>query len=320
MKNQKEKKMIQASYITKDKTIIDEIKQYGNLIVNASLKEFTTFKTGGIADLLIIPNNSQDVANIVKLSERKSLPLTIIGGGSNLLVGDKGIRGIVICMSSDNYKHDDLYFTDDNKLYASAIVKKEDFINFAVENGCGGIEFIVGVPGCIGGGIIMNAGTFMGSFVDILNKVVYIDKNGNTKEKEITNNMANYRFFSIDDAVVILGGYFKLPKNENISEIKKKIEDIHNDRKSKHPLQYPCAGSVFKNPEGHQSWKLVDDSGLKGMKIGDAMVSEMHTNFIINMGNATSRDVRDLIEVVQAKVFEKFNIELHTEIRMIGEF
>lgn len=312
--------MVEVEKVKINNQILNKLAEYGEVLENAALKEYTTFKTGGNADILIFPNNNEDIINIIKIASENNLPITVIGGGSNLLVGDHGIRGIVICMKSNDKRTGKIYFTDDEYLYADAIIKKEDFINFAVENGYGGVEFLVGVPGSIGGGIIMNAGTFMGTFIDILKKVVYIDKNGNLKEKEINKNMATYRFFDLNDALVIVGGYFKLPKVDNADDVKKKIQDIIDDRNQKHPSSYPCAGSVFKNPEGYQSWKLVNDAGLKGMRIGDAIVSDLHTNFIINIGEATSNDVRELIHYVQEKVYEKYSIKLHTEIRMIGEF
>lgn len=303
-----------------NKNIVDKYKNLGHVIENADMSKFTSFKSGGPAELLIFPSSYEKAGMIYKEALEDEIPLTIIGGGTNLLVSDSGIEGIVMRISGDNIVSGKMEIVEDNLIYCDALIKKRDFITFAADNGFGGVEFMVGIPGCIGGGIVMNAGTYMGTFIDVLKRIKYIDKDGNVKERSISKKKAHYRFFEMDDAEVILGGYFELTVAEDREEVRKNIREIINDRKNKHPWTYPSAGSVFKNPDGYQSWKLVNDSGLKGYRIGDAMVSTLHTNFIINDGKANSSDIKKLIEHIQHVVKEKFNVALYTEIRMLGEF
>ncbi len=296
-----------------------KFEKYGIFRYNAPMSQYTSFKCGGPADFIITPSNYENCAAILKLCKSDNISCTIIGAGSNLLVGDNGIRGLVLRISEEAQLKG-LIEIRGEYIYCDASVKKNDFISFAVANGFGGIEFSVGIPGSIGGGIYMNAGTFMGTYIDILKKIKYIDKQGCIKERDMHSENAHYRHMDLEDAEIVVAAYFKLPKAENEATVRKNISDIINDRKYKHPWTYPSAGSVFKNPEGYQSWKLVNDSGLKGHKIGDAMVSTLHTNFIINDGNAKAADVKCLIELIQITVKEKFNVDLNTEIKMIGEF
>lgn len=303
-----------------NKNLVEKYSAFGHVIEKADMSAFTSFKSGGPAELLIFPNNYENASHIFKNAKSDNIPLTVIGGGTNLLIGEKGIEGIVMRISEDNIIKGRIEKLDDGLIYSDASIKKRDFISFAADNGFGGIEFMVGIPGCIGGGIVMNAGTYMGTFIDILKKIKYIDKNGNILERDMSSVKAHYRFLELDDAEVILGGYFQLPNAKNETEVRNNIKEIINDRKNKHPWTYPSAGSVFKNPEGYQSWKLVNDAGLKGYKIGDAMVSTLHTNFIVNDGKAKPSDIKALIEHIQKTVKEKFNVALYTEIRMLGNF
>jgi UDP-N-acetylmuramate dehydrogenase len=299
--------------------VYSDIKPFGFVLKNASMKDFTTFKTGGTADLMIYPSDCQNAAEVVKYANQKKIPLTVIGGGSNLLIGDKGIRGIVVRMAEDDRMKGSIKELEPGRMYADAIVKKRDFIEYAANRGYSDVEFMVGIPGCIGGGVIMNAGTFMGNFIGILDKISYISNDGNVNEMNAHAGMDNYRGLRLSDAGIIWGAEFTFSKMKKPEEIFGMINEIKADRLKKHP-QEPSAGSVFKNPEGFASWKLVNDSGLRGKSVGGAMVSDLHTNFIINTGNATSKDVRSLIELVQEKVLSAFGVTLSTEVRMIGEF
>ena len=179
---------------------------------------------------------------------------------------------------------------------------------------------MAGIPGCIGGGIMMNAGTFMGSFADILVDADIVDPEGNSRTVKINRSMSSYRKMNIDGGAVVTGARFRLERTDDAGRVRARVAEILSDRKAKHPLEYPSAGSVFKNPEGHSSWKLIDEAGLKGARVGGAAVSTLHTNFIINLDNATSRDVRALIDLVRETVQVKFGIELETEVKMIGSF
>ncbi|MBP7901350.1 MAG: UDP-N-acetylmuramate dehydrogenase [Spirochaetes bacterium] len=298
--------------------VFKDLSKLGNISKNAVLSAYTTFKSGGPADILLAPYDYEKAAETVKYCAKEGISLTVIGAGSNLVVGDSGIRGVVMRISSDVMPKP-VIEKRNSMIFSEAAVMKEDFIKFAVSNSFSGIEFMAGIPGSVGGGIVMNAGTFMGTFIDWLKEITYIDKDGNFQNIKTNSSMAHYRGIDIDGCAVIVSGSFEFPEGDS-SITQKKIDEIICDRKSKHPWTYPSAGSVFKNPEGGFAWKLVNDSGLKGYKIGGAQVSELHTNFIVNAGNATSSDIRNLVYHVQKTVFDKFGIELHTEIKMIGEF
>jgi UDP-N-acetylmuramate dehydrogenase len=301
--------------------IIIRLKKFGRVEQNIPMKNFTTFKTGGIADILFYPGSYEQTADAIKLLHDEQVPYYVTGGGSNLVIGDEGIRGVVIKIDNERKIENPVYITESGLIFCDAGVSKSDFIQFALQNGFGGIEFMVGVPGCMGGGIIMNAGTYMGTFSDILKSIVYVTYKGELREENLNSQESQYRDMGLSkECAVILGGYYSLPKVDDIDSVKNRVNEIHADRKMKHPIEYPSAGSVFKNPPGHSSWKLVNDSGLKGYTIGGAQVSEKHTNFIINKDNATSAEIRALVEYVRHTVLEKYNVELHTEIKMVGEF
>jgi UDP-N-acetylmuramate dehydrogenase len=288
--------------------------KFATLKLNEPLDKYTSFQTGGPAEILVFPNSRADLLKIIREASQESLPITVIGGGSNLLVPDEGLRGLVICLKQPNAEDKLISFKEDGSIYAESALLKEDFINYALDHVYQGIEFMVGIPGTIGGGIFMNAGTNKGVFSDILTKVDFIDKKGSLQSVNITKNNSGYRKIDLGESSIILGGYFSLPKAENKNKLKEEIDSICQERRQKHPLEYPSAGSVFKNPKNGLAWQLIDQSGLKGFKLGGAMVSEKHTNFIINYNQATSLDIKNLIELVQEKVLQKFNIFLEPEI------
>ena len=295
---------------------VKEISNYGKVEFNSPLSLCTTFKSGGNADILIEPYSEDGLSSIMPVLTGEGIPFHIIGGGSNLLISDKGLRGAVVKVSG----LDNSFKISGEYIYAGAALSKEKFISEAISAGFGGVEFMAGIPGSVGGGIFMNAGTFMGCFVDILKKIRGVDYSGSVFEVDAGSDISGYRKMNLPDNTVITGGIFSLPENDNPGELVKRVEDIIKDRWSKHPMDYPSAGSVFKNPEGHSSWKLINDSGLKGCSIGGAMVSEKHTNFIINTGSALSRDIYNLIRHVQETVFRNTGVTLETEIKILGEF
>jgi UDP-N-acetylmuramate dehydrogenase len=300
--------------------VIKALSEWGLVKENEPLKNYTTYRTGGPADVIVVPRKNDYVSRIVKIAGEGRLPLTVIGGGSNLLVGDKGIEGIVMRLCEDDSRRPEMTILEDGTLYADAIGSKENFIAFAAHAAFSGMEFMAGIPGCIGGGILMNAGTSMGSFVDIVKDIDIVDTSGTCRIIAIDKAKSSYRKMNIGEGNIITGARFRLSRADDPSAIRNKIEEILADRKMKHPLNYPSAGSVFKNPEGHYSWKLIDDAGLKGAMIGGACVSDLHTNFIINVNHATSQDIKDLINLARDTVRKKFGIELEPEIKMIGVF
>ncbi|MFH0974311.1 MAG: UDP-N-acetylmuramate dehydrogenase [Spirochaetota bacterium] len=298
-----------------------ELNKLGILKINEPLKNYTSFKTGGPADFIIWPNDQNSLKEIILLSREESVTVTLLGGCTNLLVGDKGIRGVVIMQNSASGKiKGKISVQDDGLVYSDAINLKEKFLNYCVDFGYEGMEFMAGIPGCIGGGIVMNAGTIDGNFADILTSISIMNTEGVVTNCSLAKNAAGYRTMGIPKEYIVLGGYFKMQRTPDKEKVKAKIDRLLQERKSKHPLNYPSAGSVFKNPAGYSSWKLVDESGLKGKGIGGARVSELHTNFIINSGNATSLDILTLINLIKETVYNRFKIILEPEIKMVGEF
>lgn len=299
--------------------IISLLESYGEIFSGIDMAQFTSYKTGGAADLVVIPRTRASIPAIMTIASSEGLPVTVIGGGSNLLVGDMGIRGLVLAVKKPIDARPEIFLMDDGRVFAAASASKDEFISFCIGNGFGGVEFLAGIPGCIGGGIMMNAGTFLGSFSDILDEIEIVS-GGIASIIPVSGGLYSYRHMEIPAGSVVSGGIFRLEKSENIDLVKQKIRDLLAERSRKHPLNYPSAGSVFKNPEGHHSWKLVNDAGLRGCRVGGAMVSDLHTNFIINSGGATPSDIKKLIEVVQKKVFEMTGIMLEPEVKMLGEF
>jgi len=302
-----------------DKSVFGEISSFTVAFADEPMHKYTTFKTGGPADILVCPQTPEEIKMALDLANGRGIPYIVIGGGSNLLVSDAGIRGIVIRICADD-PGGSIREISAGIIHAGASVKKSDFIDFCLERGYGGIQFMAGIPGVLGGGIVMNAGTTMGSFVSIIKDVEYVTRDGRLVSMPVTGDMASYRKFHLPEGAVIAGGTFTLPMSGDPASVGAEIEAIKRDRESKHPLEYPSAGSVFKNPPGHSSWRLIQEAGLKGKRLGGAMISEKHTNFIINVDNATSQDIRDLIELTKEEVYRKVGVELEAEIRLIGDF
>lgn len=298
-------------------TIIDDIKQLNIDIVktNESLSNYTTFKIGGPASVLVEVKSDKEALELVRLFEKTKTDYMIIGNGSNLLISDKGLARPVIVFDKNYSKIELLY---ENTIYAQAGASLKSLANKALELGLGGLEAISGIPGTVGGGIYMNAGAYGTEIKDVVSKVRCI-KDGEIIEIEASKAEFDHRksIFQ-NDGYVVLGAYFKLDKKD-----RKEIEAAQNDytqrRKDKQPLEYPSAGSVFKRPEGYFASKLIEDAGLKGLSVGDAMVSKKHSGFIINTGKASFDDVKSLIEQVKDKVEEKFGVRLEEEIRIINE-
>jgi UDP-N-acetylmuramate dehydrogenase len=300
--------------------IIEAVRECGRVSEGEPLKNYTTYLTGGPADLLVLPRDNESLSGIVKIAVHGRLPLTVIGGGSNILVGDKGLEGIVVRLCEDPYRKGDITLLEDGTIYADSIVRKQRFVEFAADHGYTGMEFMAGIPGCMGGGIIMNAGTTRGVFADICTHIVFLGAEGDMVTEAVSPGMSSYRHMDLQTGTIITGARFRLSRAEESSRVRNDIDEILSERKMKHPLDFPSAGSVFKNPGGCSSWKLIEEAGLKGRAVGGARVSELHTNFIINTGDATSRDIRNLIRLIQETVHQCFGINLETEIRMIGVF
>ena len=282
---------------------------------NELLKNHTSFKIGGVADEFFEVHSEEDIKNAILYAKEKGIPYTVMGNGSNLLVGDKGVRGLVIKIAK---KFDDVEINGET-IIAKAGILLSKLANIAADNGLSGLEEVSGIPGTLGGGVYMNAGAYGGELSYVVERVTYLSEGEiKTAEKnELDFGYRHSRFSETED--IILSVELKL-KKADIQEIRSKMEDYKERRCSKQPLSMPSAGSTFKRPEGYFAGKLIEDSGLKGKSIGGAQVSEKHSGFIVNTGDATAQDVLDLIKYVQDTVYKNYGVMLETEVKMVGEF
>jgi len=295
------------------RSVID-VAGHENVKIDEPMKNHTSFKVGGSADVLVYPSNYEMVKDLINICKENKVDYFILGNGSNLIIRDGGIRGVVIKLG-----HLNKIVVDENLVSAQCGAKLYSVADQALKNSLSGLEFASGIPGSIGGATAMNAGAYDGEMAKVIESALAIDNEGNIRELNKGELEFGYR-----NSAILKYGYIVLETRMRLSNgdkafIKERMDDLAERRKSKQPLEYASAGSTFKRPEGYFAGKLIQDSGLKGTSVGDAEVSEKHSGFIINKGNATAKDVLDLIEVVKAKVYEKFKVELHTEVRIIGE-
>ena len=294
--------------------LLRDIYDEKDIELNVPMSEYIYFKVGGPADILVKPKNVNQVKETITLCKSLNMPYLIIGNGSNLLVKDGGIRGLVIKLSDlDNI------IVEGNTIKADCGALLSDVSKAALENSLKGFEFACGIPGSIGGAVFMNAGAYDGEVSYTIEKAEVIDENQNVKKLSKDELKLGYRTSAImDKGYIVLSATFNLI-NGNYEEIKARIDELTNRRKEKQPLEYPSAGSTFKRPPGHFAGKLIQDAGLKGFKLGGAAVSEKHSGFVINRGTATAQDILNLIKHVQVTVKEKFDVDLYPEVRILGE-
>ena len=296
------------------KTLVGE----ANALVDEPMKNHTSFKIGGNADFLVQPQTKKSLCDVIAFLRKENVPLTIIGNGSNLLVSDKGIRGVVVKISQGMGSIE----VDGKKITAKSGVSLTRLAQVACSSGLTGLEFSTGIPGTIGGAIYMNAGAYDHEIKEVVTSTTYLNQNGEIKTLTgIREHKFDYRasVFQENKDWIILESEFSL-KPGDTSEIRAQMESILRKRKRKQPLDVPSAGSAFKRPKDGFASKLVDDAGLRGFRIGGAMVSDKHCGFVVNSGNATANDVRELLKQVQAEVFSQFGIMLEPEIKMVGDF
>lgn len=285
-----------------------------NILFNEPMKNHTSFKVGGPVDILIIPENVEAVVAVIKLCNKESIPYYILGKGSNLIVKDGGFRGAIIKLTKLNkIEVNGLTITVQGGADLSEVSK------IALNYDLTGFEFACGIPGTVGGAVTMNAGAYNGEISQVIDKAVVVDKNGNLITMNKDELELGYRMSAVQKyGYTVLEATFNLSIGEH-AKIKSRIEDLTQRREEKQPLEFPSAGSTFKRPEGYFVGKLIEECLLKGCTIGGAQVSEKHGGFIINKGDATAKDILDLIEHVQNTVKEKYGVELHPEVRIIGE-
>ncbi len=287
-----------------------------NIVTDEPMSRHTTFRCGGPATLFLRPENEDELVRVVSLLKEKNEPYMILGNGSNLLVSDKGYAGTVISLE----KLTEIRLEGDTSVYAQAGVLNSGIASFARNNSLTGFEFAAGIPGTIGGAMIMNAGAYGGEMKLITKAVRVISPKGEVLEMSAADCDFGYRTSALKrGGYVVLSAVLQLEKG-NEKDITDLMTELALKRKEKQPLEYPSAGSTFKRPEGYFAGKLIEDAGLRGFSVGDAAVSEKHCGFVINKGKAASADIYRLIKEVQKKVFEDSGVMLEPEVILVGEF
>jgi UDP-N-acetylmuramate dehydrogenase len=285
-----------------------------DIAINEPMKNHTSFKVGGPTDILVSPNNYEQVVEVIKLCNEYKIPFYVIGKGSNLVVRDGGYKGVIVKLTK----------------LSNIAVNREMIVvqcgadlcrvsDAALENDLTGFEFACGIPGTVGGAVTMNAGAYNGEVSEVIYSALLVDKEGNLLNLDKEQLELGYRTSAVQKhSYTVLEVNFKLIKGDH-EKIKNRIDELTRRREEKQPLEYPSAGSTFKRPEGHFTGQLIEECALKGYSIGGAEVSEKHAGFIINKGGASAKDVLSLIAYVQTTVKERFGVELQPEIRIIGE-
>jgi UDP-N-acetylmuramate dehydrogenase len=285
------------------------------LFYNEPLANHTSFKIGGPADLLFFPRQLEELMTMLELCRSEEISYEIIGKGSNLLVRDKGVRGVVIKLSEFN-----LYTEiEGKKIIAGSGNNITNLALLAKDKGLSGLEFAYGIPGTLGGAVVMNAGAYGGEMQDIVRTIRVLDDEGRLFKIEGEELGFSYRKSVFQHKNWIAIDVEMEMQLESQEKIKSKMEDYLFRRQDKQPLSYPSAGSTFKRPEGYYAGALIEQAGLKGERVGQAQVSPKHAGFIINLGQATAEDVLNLMELVQQTVEHKFGVKLVPEVKVIGE-
>ena len=285
------------------------------ILTNEPMSRHTTFRIGGPADYFIMPGTAEELAQVIRLCREADMPFYIMGNGSNLLVGDKGYRGAVIQI----FKRMNEVRVQDDCIYAQAGALLSKIAAEALKAGLGGFEFASGIPGTLGGALMMNAGAYGGEMKQVLKSAEVLDIEGNVFSLPVEEMELGYRtsIFS-KRGYIVLGAEIVLQPG-NPQEIRDKMEDLKERRVTKQPLEYGSAGSTFKRPEGYFAGKLIQEAGLRGFRVGDAQVSEKHCGFVINRGNATAAEVVRLMNEVTDRVEKNSGVRLEPEVKRIGE-
>ena len=292
------------------------ITKQENVMKDEPMKKHTTFRIGGPADYFVTPESKEEIQAIVELCKKEEIPYSVIGNGSNLLVGDKGYRGVILQI----FKKMNQIRVEENKIYAGAGALLSKIAATALSESLTGFEFAAGIPGTLGGGVAMNAGAYGGEIKDCIVSAKVLTKEGERVVLKKEDLQLSYR-----NSVILQKGYLVLEatfsfEKGNPAEIQEEIKELNKRRREKQPLEYPSAGSTFKRPEGYFAGKLIMDAGLRGFQVGGAQVSEKHCGFLINAGGATASDVMELIRQIQAKVKEQFGVTLEPEVKFLGKF
>lgn len=301
--------------------LISKIVGKENIRLDELMSKHTTFKVGGTADVFVTPTTIDSIKQVINLCKNEDIEYYVIGKGSNLLVGDKGYRGVIICIYNTL---DNVSVVEDNEnmslVTVGAGITLSKLANVIADNQLEGFEFASGIPGTLGGAVTMNAGAYGGEIKDCIVSAKVMDNDGNVITIDRDNMDLSYRHSIVmENKYIVLEATFRFAKG-NEKAIRDKMLDLNMRRKEKQPLEYPSAGSTFKRPEGYFAGKLIMDSGLAGYTVGGACVSTKHCGFVINKDNATANDIRNLMTNIDSIVYEKYGVHLEPEVRMLGEF
>ena len=290
--------------------------QKGIFLTEEPMSRHTTFRTGGPAAFYVEPSEAEELQKVLDICKKEQLPHSIIGNGSNLLVGDLGYRGVVISFG----KPFGQITVEEDTIRVGAGALLSSVARQALAASLTGFEFAAGIPGTIGGAVVMNAGAYGGEMCQVLKEVTVLTAKGEIKTLPVSEVKLGYRTSCIKEKdYIVLEAVLKLQPG-SAEEIRSVMEDLAAKRREKQPLEYPSAGSTFKRPAGHFAGKLIQDAGLRGFTVGGAQVSEKHCGFVINRDHATSSDILSLCEQVQAKVKEQFGVDLELEVKLFGDF
>ena len=280
------------------------------------MKKHTTFRVGGNADYFVMPKTIQEVKAVVDLCRHMDMPYYVVGNGSNLLVSDNGYRGVIVQI----YKEMNAITVEEDCVHAQAGALLSKVGSVALEAELSGFEFAAGIPGTVGGAVVMNAGAYGGEMKDILANAIVLTEDGEVLTLKNDELELGYRTSIIAKKnYIVLEVVYKLLKGDK-EEIRAKMDELKVQRVTKQPLEYPSAGSTFKRPEGYFAGKLIQDAGLRGFQVGGAQVSEKHCGFVINKEEATAADIVELMKQVADKVYQEFDVTLEPEVKRLGEF
>jgi UDP-N-acetylmuramate dehydrogenase len=286
----------------------------GRVLFDAPMRRFTSMKVGGSADCLFFPKDVDELRKVIRFARRKKIPFLILGKGTNLVVRDKGVRGWVINLTQGMEK----IKIDGEVVEAEAGLSLQRLVQSSIQKGLTGLEPFSGIPGTVGGGLAMNAGAWGAELKDVLLSMTLMKEDGEIVERPRSKLRFSYRGLVLPPSWIILKGRFQLKKGKK-EEIFERVKSYSEMRKRRQPLDYPSAGSIFKNPKEGPAGKWIEEAGLKGFRIGKAMVSERHANFIINLGKAKAEEVIRLMEFVEKKIYEEKGISLEREVKVVGE-
>lgn len=285
-----------------------------NIRLGESMANHTTFRIGGPADCFVQIENEEQLIKIQRYLGQVEAPYFILGNGSNLLVSDKGYQGVILQIGREMSKIE----VADTVITAEAGASLAQIAKAALEHGLTGLEFAAGIPGTVGGGVVMNAGAYDGSLSQVVMQVNVVNADGERMELENQSMEFGYRTSTIRNShFTVTGVIMQLEKGDR-EQIRARMDELALRRREKQPLEYPSAGSTFKRPQGYFAGKLIMDAGLRGFRLGGAKVSDKHCGFIVNMGNATAEDVRDVIFEVRERVKDRFHVNLEPEVLFLG--